>query len=233
MSKRNKLLKFEEMAMLPNVVECPDPTNPVLHTEHKPIKNLKGEWANSFFKNEYDITLELACGRGEYTLGMARMESDKNFLGVDVKGARIWRGAKTAIEEKLVNVGFLRTRIEVLDHFFGGNEVSEIWITFPDPFARKESRRLTYVRFLDMYKKIFTHDGILHLKTDDTEYYEYSLMSISNHPNYEIIYSNDDIYASELLIPQLELKTYYEKQHLRNNKTIKYIQSRVIINNEK
>ncbi|MEL6941200.1 MAG: tRNA (guanosine(46)-N7)-methyltransferase TrmB [Bacteroidota bacterium] len=186
--------------------------------------DLKGRWANNHFQNEHSITLELACGKGDYTVGLARLYTDRNFVGVDIKGARIWRGATTALEENLSNVAFLRTRIEQLHYFFEPEEVAEIWITFPDPFLNKESRRLTAPRFLELYKKVLKKDGIVHLKTDSPELYEYTLEVLSEVDTFELLYEENDIYSKPLYLPELEIKTFYEKGHLEVGKTIKYIQ---------
>jgi len=229
MSKRNKLQKFAEMLTFPNVYENFDPRQPQLTGLNGEPVEMKGKWARQHFKNEHPITLELACGRGEYTLDLARAYPNRNFIGVDIKGARIWKGAKIALEEKLDNAAFLRTRIEEIAYFFEPGEVAEIWITFPDPFLRKSkaNRRLTNARFLGEYKKILTPDGDLHLKTDEPNLYEYTLEVLNEYPGADIQYQNDDIYADELPIPELETKTYYERMHLAEGKTIKYVRWRL------
>lgn len=227
MSRRNKLLKFAEILAFPNVFEVLGEysNNPSLSGERGEPVEMKGKWNENFFKNDNPITLELACGKGDYTLGLARMYPDRNFIGVDIKGNRIWRGAKTALEEKLDNVAFLRTRIEQIDHFFAQDEVSEIWITFPDPFLNKESRRLTALPFLKLYKRFLQKDGIVHLKTDSAELFEYTVEeSLPNQDLFEMLYQNSDIYKDELILKELELKTFYEKQHLANGKKITYVQ---------
>ena len=178
----------------------------------------------SFFKNEQNLTLELACGRGEYTLALSRSFPNRNFLGIDIKGARIWQGAKTALNEKLNNAGFLRSRIELIDRYFEKGEVDEIWITFPDPFHGKENRRLTAPRFLERYKFIMKEGGYINLKTDDEELFEYSVQVVKECPYTEIVYQNSDIYSKEQLdFQELEYKTYYEVMHLGKGKTIKYL----------
>ena len=176
MSTRNKLQKFAELLRMPNVYESFDPTNPQLTgPEGAPVER-RGSWARDHFGNDNPVVLELACGRGEYTLDLARQYPDRNFIGVDIKGARIWRGAKTALAEGLDNAAFLRTRIEVIDAFFAAGEVAEIWITFPDPFLKKgkENRRLTAPRFLRLYQKMLAPRGLAHLKTDSRELYEFT-----------------------------------------------------------
>ncbi len=225
MSRRNKLQKFSELLSFPNVYENFDPKNPGLIGLDGVDVDLTGKWGKEHFKNEAPITLELACGRGEYSLGLSRMYPERNFIGVDIKGARIWKGAKIALEENLSNTAFLRTRIEQIALFFAPNEINEIWITFPDPFLGKTkiNRRLTSPRFIDSYRKFLVPGGICHLKTDDPTLYEYSLETLSAIPFVEILYQDDDIYSKALPLPELDLKTYYEYQHLRDQKTIKYL----------
>ncbi len=191
------------------------------------IVERKGQWSTTHFQNDNPITLELACGRGEYTLDLARMYPERNFIGVDIKGARIWKGASIALEEGLNNVAFLRTRIEQIELFFAPDEVSEIWITFPDPFYGKSNRRLTSPRFIDRYRHFLRPDGLCHLKTDDPPLFEYSVQTLSKLANVEILYQDDDIYAKALPMPELDFKTYYERMHLREQKTIKYLRFRL------
>lgn len=227
MSRRNKLAKFAELLTFPNVFENRGAysPNPVLNGKDGQPVDMKGRWNESFFKNNNPVVLELACGKGDYTVGLARMYPDQNFIGVDIKGNRIWRGAKTALEENLPNVAFLRTRIEQIHHFFAPNEVSEIWITFPDPFPKKESRRLTALPFLNLYKRILKKGGLVHLKTDAIELYTFTLEEvIPNQNDYALRYHNADIYAGPLWLEALELKTYYERKHLAAGKKITYIQ---------
>ncbi len=225
MSRRNKLQKFAEVLSFPNVYENFDAKKPVLTGSGGAEVDLKGHWAQHHFGNQNPITLELACGKGDYTLGLARLFPQRNVIGVDIKGARIWRGAKTALEENLNNVAFLRTRIELIAHFFEKGEVAEIWITFPDPFLRtsKANRRLTSKPFLEQYKKILADTGLVHLKTDEPNLYEFTLEVLADNTDYQLLYHDDDIYAKPLPMPELELKTFYEKQHLAAGKTIKYI----------
>lgn len=225
MSKRNKLQKFAELLTFPNVYENYNPKEPHLIGLNGEEVTLKGKWRSEHFKNDHPITLELACGRGEYTLDLARRYPEQNFIGVDVKGARIWKGARIGIEEKLDNVAFLRTRIEQIALFFEPGEVDEIWITFPDPFLRKSkaNRRLTAPNFIKAYRKILKPGGFVHLKTDEPNLYEFSLEVLAEDPKVEILYQDDDIYAKELPFPELETKTYYEKIHLAEGKKIKYI----------
>lgn len=226
MSRRNKLQKFAEVLSFPNVYENFDANNPGLAGKDGVPVKLKGEWAKKHFGNENPITLELACGKGEYALGLAERFPERNFIGVDVKGARIWRGAKYALQNDLSNVAFLRTRIEQLPLFFEKNEVSEIWITFADPFLKKgkENRRLTSSPFLDRYKKLLKPDGLIHLKTDDPTLYEFTLETLAKRTSdYPMLYHDDDIYAKELPMTELEIKTFYERKHLAIGRTIKYV----------
>lgn len=223
MSRRNKLQKFSELLSYPNVYENFDPKNPGLIGLDGAAVERKGRWGSEHFKNDQPICLELACGRGEYTLGLSRMYPERNFIGVDIKGARIWKGASIALEEKLDNAAFLRTRIEQVDLFFAPDEVSELWITFPDPFIGKANRRLTSPRFIDRYRKFLRKGGPCHLKTDDPTLYEYSLETLAAIPDVNILYQDDDIYSKALPLPELDLKTYYERIHLKDKKTIKYL----------
>jgi len=225
MARRNKLKKFNDLLSFTNVYENYDPTHPKLLVSETEEVDLKGKWKSDHFKNDNPLVLELACGRGEYSLALARANPDVNYLGVDIKGARIWKGATIAKEENLENVAFLRTRIEQINLFFNKNEVDEIWITFPDPFLRKSkaNRRLTSQQFLNRYKDILKTDGIIHLKTDDPTLYEFSQEQYEACPYVEVLYDRDDIYAQPLDFDALKYKTYYEKQHLEKNRKIKYI----------
>jgi tRNA (guanine-N7-)-methyltransferase len=225
MSKRNKLQKFEDVSAFPNVLQCHNTSEGTLYHDRKEVPNPKGNWSLSFFRNKAPLTLELACGKGEYTTGLAARYPDKNFLGIDIKGARIWRGAKFALENNLKNVGFLRTRIEILDQYFDEQEVQEIWITFPDPFYKKENRRLVATSFLNMYAFLLAKKGVLHLKTDDEVYYEYALDNLSRNPHFELEYHQNDIYQSALYHSDLDIKTFYEKQHIESGKKIKYLKA--------
>ena len=225
MSQRNKLKKFAEVLTFPNVYENFDSSNPILCGENGREVEMKGEWAAKHFNNTNPITLELACGRGEYTLALAAHFPERNFIGVDIKGARIWRGAKNAIDQGLSNAAFLRTRIEQINLFFEENEVDEIWITFPDPFLKKgkSNRRLTAPNFLKHYSNILKNNGLIHLKTDDPTMYEFTLETLASQNTYNLLYHDDDIYAKTLPMPELEHKTYYEKKHLAIGRTIKYV----------
>ncbi len=229
MSKRNKLQKFADILSYPNVFENFTPKDPKLVGENGTSIDLKGKWNEIHFKNDHPITLELACGGGEYTLELAAMYPNRNFIGVDVKGARIWKGSTKALQRNLTNAAFLRTRIELIEHFFETDEVQEIWITFPDPFLRKSkaNRRLTSPRFLEEYRKIMPKGSIINLKTDSPELYEYTLEALAEYPHAEIIYQDNDIYSKPLPIPELEFKTHYEYMHLEDKRLIKYVKIRL------
>lgn len=189
---------------------------------------LRGRWAEHF-GNQNPITLELGCGKGDYTLALARIHPERNYIGVDIKGARLWRGAKTAIEEPLPNVAFIRTRIELIDRFFAEGEVSEIWITFCDPQPKKPNKRLTAPRFLDTYSRFLAPDSFIHLKTDSQELYDYTLNEILPTRQVEILASTNDLYNSELQTPNTELteakltQTFYERMFLAQGMPITYI----------
>lgn len=213
MAKR-KLQQFAELATFPHVIQPP--------FEELPSFYLKGNWGASFFKNTQPLTIELGCGKGEYTVGLAKKNPENNYIGVDFKGARIWRGAKTALDDQLSNVGFVRTKIDFIDTIFGQQEVSEIWITFPDPQLRKERKRLTAPNFLDKYKQIITPEGLIHLKTDSLELYEYTLSVIKEY-NYPLHDFSSDVYKEGLLHPVTAIQTHYEKIFSDKGFSIKYI----------
>ena len=224
MSRRNKLKKFSDLLTFPNVYENFDSNPPQLSSLGEAVE-MQGKWRTAHFKNKKQLTLELACGRGEYTLDLARRYPDRNFIGVDIKGARIWQGAGIALKEELSNAAFLRTNIELMAPFFEAGEIDEIWITFPDPFLKekKAKRRLTSSFFLSIYRKFLKKGGTLHLKTDEPNLYEFTLETLTEDKEAKILYQNDDIYSAPLLFEELETKTYYEKMHLAKGKTIKYV----------
>lgn len=184
----------------------------------------KGKWNNHYFKNNYPITLELGCGKGEYTVGLAGKYPEKNFIGIDIKGARLWRGCKTAVEKNMNNVAFIRTRINLLNYFFGENEVEEIWITFPDPQPQKsrEKKRLTSPDFLELYKPLLKKGGIIHLKTDNRSLFDYTLETIKGN-KYHLMTNITDIYKSGLNNEVTSIQTFYEKMWLEENIPINYL----------
>ncbi len=222
---KGKLRKWAEMKSFQNVVE------PELKEVLEKDFELKGKWAESFFKNQKSVSLELGCGKGEYTLGLADFYPDRNFLGLDIKGSRIWRGAKTAINNDFTNVGFLRTRIELISSFFAGDEIEEIWITFPDPQLKKGrgSKRLTSSGFLNSYRTFLKPEGLVHLKTDSQELFEYTkALLIEN--NMEVIWATNDLYKEALPEKILSLKTYYEMKFLEEGKKITYLSFKLPVN---
>jgi len=186
----------------------------------------KGKWRNDYFKNNNPLVLELGCGKGEYTVGLAENNQNKNYIGVDIKGNRIWTGAKQALDKKMSNVAFLRTRIDFIDHCFLENEVDEIWITFPDPQPQKTRARarLTHPIFTNRYKKFLKPKGIVHLKTDSTSLYEYTLEVIVEN-NYSLLWHTKDLYKNCPADRQelINIKTYYEKLFTEKGEDIKYI----------
>lgn len=219
-----KLVKFSEINTFPNVFQNFSYHDPKLVNHQQETVDLKGNWNNSFFKNDNPITLELACGRGEYTVALAKKFPDRNFIGVDIKGNRMYTGARLALEQEMTNAAFLRTDITMLALFLAQEEVAEIWITFPDPYLKKSKaqKRLTSSRFLNIYRKICKADAVVQLKTDDPTLYEFTLETLAEE-KCNILWQGDDIYSGELPIPELEVKTYYEGLHLAAGKTIKYV----------
>ncbi|MEO6521820.1 MAG: tRNA (guanosine(46)-N7)-methyltransferase TrmB [Mucilaginibacter sp.] len=210
---KDKLRRFAEIAEFKNVAQL---------DQGKPYN---GKWSNDFFKNNNPLVLELACGKGEYTVNLATLFPDKNFIGIDYKGNRIWRGAKTAIEDGIDNVGFLRIQIETLLEYFAPGEIDEIWITFPDPQPQlsREKKRLTSQRFLDMYKVVLKPGGKVNLKTDNDDLHAYTVekiaeLGLNKHIQTENLYHSE--YANEIL----SIKTYYERKYLKFDKNINYVQ---------
>jgi tRNA (guanine-N7-)-methyltransferase len=187
---------------------------------------LKGKWRENYFKNQLPLVLELGCGKGEYTVGLASARPDKNFIGVDIKGNRIWTGASEALEKGLSNVAFLRTRIDFIEHCFENAEVDEIWLTFPDPQPQstRARKRLTHPMFTNRYKKILKKGGLVHLKTDSTSLYEYTLETIAEN-KFNLIWHTNDLYKNCPADRQelVSIKTYYEKLFTERGEDIKYI----------
>ncbi len=215
---KNKLKRFEENTTFPNLIQ--PKFEEVFRTEH----SIKGKWNESFFKNDKPIVLELGCGKGEYTIGLAKQFPEKNFIGVDIKGARLWRGAKTAHENGMGNVAFVRTRIENITSFFGKDEVSEIWITFPDPQLKRinELKRLTSSVFLGLYKTLLKPHGLIHLKTDSIDLHQYTRALIKLN-GLKVHTYTDDLYTSVTDDPILSIRTFYEQQFLDKGLPITYI----------
>lgn len=220
---KGKLVKFAELETFENVFQNKDYKKP------KPeLLEYRGQWAKKYFGNDRPIVLELACGKGEYTLAMARMFPERNFIGVDIKGARIHVGARTALEENLKNVHFLRCRIELLDQIFDEGEIDEIWITFPDPFPRSRSakHRLTSPRFIELYRRICRKDALVHLKTDSMGLFGYT-QCVLRDMEIEPAILQPDIYGKNTIDDLLKIRTYYESQHLRDGAMIHHIAFRV------
>ncbi|MEZ0538672.1 tRNA (guanosine(46)-N7)-methyltransferase TrmB [Fibrella arboris] len=216
MARRRKMYRFEQNREANNVIE-----------RGKPVySTIKGRWLSDYFANTNPIVLELGCGKGEYTVGLAQAYPDRNFIGIDIKGDRIARGSQTAIERGLTNVAFLRTDIQYLREFFDDSEVDEIWITFPDPQPRdkQEKHRLTYSSFLALYSAILKPDGLLHLKTDHRPFFEYSLASLPKN-EFAVLASTTDLYQSELNDIHLGIKTKYEGMFYEKGFSINYLQS--------
>ena len=184
---------------------------------------LRGKWAD-YFGNDNPITLELGCGKGDYTVALARLHPDRNFIGVDIKGARLWRGAKTVQEEQMRNAAFIRTRIELIEQFFAPDEVSEIWITFPDPQPKKAMKRLTCERFLSRYRQFLKAGGKIHLKTDSQELYDYTLNEVIPEGEHHTLTHTADLYASDYTGEAKLTQTFYEKMFLAEGKPITYLQ---------
>lgn len=214
---KNKLQKFDDMAQYPHVFEYP-----YAILQEKGC-DLKGEWNRAVFKNDQPIVLELGCGRGEYTVGLGKLFPEKNFIGIDIKGARMWTGAKEALESGMKNVAFLRTNIELIEHFFSVGEVAEIWLTFPDPQMKKVNKRLTGTRFISLYSKILSKNGIIHLKTDSNFMYTYTCEMVKEN-RFPINICTDNLYRPDFTNDILSIQTYYEQQWLERGLNIKYIQ---------
>jgi len=206
---QQKLLRFAELNTFSNVLQFP--------------KEITGNWA-AFFKNRHPITLELACGKGEYAVGLGVMYPQRNFIGVDLKGNRIWVGAKKALTQKLTNVAFLRTQIDQVNEYFGKDEVSEIWITFPDPQLRlsKARKRLTHPKFLRLYQQFIVPGGLIHLKTDSPVLYEFTKMVINIY-GCQLHRDVNDVYIEEKISEELKIKTHYESLDIAGNNRVHYL----------
>ncbi|WP_454980700.1 tRNA (guanosine(46)-N7)-methyltransferase TrmB [Capnocytophaga haemolytica] len=223
MGSKNKLKRFKENLTFANVIQ---PSREELLTD---AFTYKGRWNELYFKNNHPIVLELGCGKGEYSVGLAQKNPNKNFIGIDIKGARFWRGAKTAIDEGIANVAFLRTQIELIEHCFAAGEVSEIWITFPDPQIKykRTKHRLTNEAFLNRYRSILNAEGYVHLKTDSEFMHGYTL-GLLHVLGYEVLYANHNIYNSDGVPEDVTaIKTFYEQFYLAQGKPITYIRFRV------
>jgi tRNA (guanine-N7-)-methyltransferase len=212
---RKKLVRFAQNEANPNVIQAGKPI----------FERIKGNWNEIQFENPNPIVVELACGRGEFTVGLGREYRDQNFIGVDIKGSRIWKGSSTATSESLSNIAFLRTQIQELDKFFAPGEISELWITFPDPFPRDgdEKRRLTSPKFLNMYRPLLKSNGTVHLKTDNTGLFDYTLDLLQTREDIELLAFTHDFYQSEMKNDHQGIKTRYEKIFSDKGEKIKYL----------
>ncbi len=217
---KRKLERFQIISELPNVIE----PGKEIYTQ------IKGKWRTEHFKNENPITLELACGRGEYTIGLAKRFADRNFIGVDIKGDRIWKGSTIAHDDGLSNVAFLRTIILVIENFFEEKEVDEIWLTFPDPRPRKRDikRRLSGYRYINIYKKLLTPGGYFRFKTDNTDLFNFTLEELNQRSDIKDFKFTHDLYNSDLREECFDIKTKYEEMFERQGETIKYLRFRFV-----
>ena len=225
---KNKLKKFAEMETFHNVFQCGARET----LEGNPVVAMRGKWHEEYFHNDNPIVLELGCGRGEYTVGLAARYPEKNYIGIDIKGARMWAGAKQAELAGMKNVAFLRTNIEMLTHFFAPNEVAEIWITFPDPQMKKATKRLTSTYFMQRYAELLVENGLIHLKTDSPFLYTYTQAMVKEN-NYPLLVDTCDLYNTEQMSgvgnresdieEARSLQTHYEHQWLDRGLTIKYL----------
>ena len=219
MGRKNKLQRFAETKTFPNMFQ----------PQYEDVKDgyyMQGNWRADFFKNDNELVLELGCGKGEYTVGLARKYPDRNFIGVDIKGARMWRGCKTSVEEGLTNVAFLRQRIQLIHHMFDRDEVDELWITFPDPQPKVAKRRLTSPQFLERYAKILKPGGLINFKTDNEPLFDYTLEMIAEY-GHELVVSVKDLYNAEGFEEVKAIKTYYEKLFNDQGFDINFMQFRL------
>jgi tRNA (guanine-N7-)-methyltransferase len=217
---KRKQERFKIIEENPNVIE---PTKPLYQT-------IRGKWRTGYFKNSNPITLELACGRGEYTIGLAKLFPQQNIIGIDIKGERIWKGSSLALEAQLTNAAFLRTHILMIENFFEPDEVNEIWLTFPDPRPRKRDvkRRLTSPRYIETYKRLIQPGGYVRLKTDNTQLYEYTLEQLHMRSDIADLAFTADLYSSELKKECFDIKTRYEQEFTQKGEKIKYLRFRFV-----
>ena len=223
MGSKNKLKRFKENETFSNVYQ-PN-RDDIVNTDYE----LKGKWRATVFNNNNPIVLELGCGKGEYSVALAKKYPNKNFIGIDIKGARFWRGAKTALEDDVSNVAFLRTQIELITYAFAENEVDEIWITFPDPQIKykRTKHRMTNIEFLNKYKQVLKPDGVVNLKTDSDFMHGYTL-GLLHGSGHEVLYANHNVYKQEGSPEDVTaIQTFYESQYLEQNKPITYIRFKI------
>lgn len=227
MSTKNKLYKFKENETFAALLQ--PTTEELLGKDYK----FKGRWGRLFFGNDNPIVLELGCGKGEYTVQLAKLSPQKNFIGIDIKGARLWKGAKSVTEEKIPNAAFIRTRIEFIESLFGESEISEIWITFADPQIKRARKRLTGTLFLKRYSHFLKPNGIVHLKTDSLFLYKYTLFTAEQN-RLQIINSIQDLYGAAAGVGEnlpeglTTIRTFYEQYYIKNGFTIKYLSFRLL-----
>lgn len=219
---KHKLARWAELGTFSNVIQADEITEP--GTPHP----IKGHWRERIFKNSNPLVVEFGCGKGEYTIGLAIKHPEMNFIGVDIKGARMWRGAKTSSDYSILNTAFLRTRIEFIDSFFAEDEIDEIWITFPDPHPGKKNsnKRLTCPWFLNKYTKVLKNNGIIHLKTDNIDLYNYTCRTAERN-QLEVLASTPDLYGGSIANDILSIKTHYEKLFLKDGLKISYLAFRL------
>ena len=217
---KNKLSKFADMEQYPHVFQCP------YSQLSQEGFEMRGKWASDFFRNSNPVVLELGCGRGEYTVGLAEKFPNMNFIGVDIKGSRMWAGATESLQKGMKNVAFLRTNIEIIDRFFAPGEVNEIWLTFSDPQMKKATKRLTSTYFMERYRRFLVDGGIVHLKTDSNFMFTYTKYMVE-HNALPVEFVTDDLYHSGLVDDILGIQTYYEKQWLSRGLNIKYLKFRL------
>ncbi len=218
---KGKLKRFQENDTFTNVFQ-PN-FNELFNTNY----SMKGKWRSEYFKNNNPLSLELGCGKGEYTVALAQQNKDINYIGIDIKGARLWRGAKTAYEHGMKNVAFIRASIDLIPSIFDKDEVNEIWLTFSDPQPKKIKKRLSSSNFLNKYRKFIKQNGIIHIKTDNKMLYEYSYaLALEN--NFKIIHNSDNVYNDKNLPPEItSIQTFYEKQFLEKGSNIHYLEYKI------
>ena len=213
---KGKLAKFADMATYENVFQYPYSV-----VEHVPFP-MKGHWHEQYFHNQNPIVLELGCGKGEYAVGLAKLYPDVNFIGVDIKGARMWTGATQAVNEGIRNVAFLRTNIEIIDRFFAEDEVSEIWLTFSDPQMKNPRKRLTSTYFLERYRRFLIDGGIIHLKTDSNFLFTYTRLMVEKN-RLPVLFATENLYAEKIEMVAREIQTYYESMWIARGLDIRYM----------
>ena len=221
---KGKLAKFADMEKYENVFQYPYSV-----VEHVPF-TMQGHWHEQYFHNDHPIVLELGCGKGEYTVGLARIFPDVNFIGVDIKGARMWTGATQALQEGLKNVAFLRTHIEIIERFFAPGEVAEVWLTFSDPQMKNPRKRLTSTYFLERYRKFLINNGLVHLKTDSMFLFTYTTLMVEKN-QLPVLFRTEDLYHTEGIDNDtrqiLSIHTYYENMWMERGLNIKYMKFRL------